>query len=391
MILLKEIDNYIFYPQNSYQLMQMARDSRYTSLIHISNSRKAEKMKDYHMKAFVSNVLMLSEEEQEKNMFGNSIITPSDNQWTTTEKMEVSFETDPLAPPKGYPWHRWPSAKPASDRGLVKRIISGLSFSNNNPDPYPLNVPKFIAILSEFGKGKTFKAKFRAALKQMKDDNFVRLTGVSLPYIVRDGKVLRPDGDKKEWWTNFSPDEHGKHMDWVTLLESAVSMAHQLVDREPRMKVITEGDFPILFDESDVPWCGDDMVPVFRTNAINDEAECQHSWPSLSIMYYLRNRKNVLRDSRKSWDPYFTEMKATYPWEDKQKLAVWRGRSTGWRELYDDGVKPREKLISIGELNGDIMDVKAISHRPSVYSYSIVRYLCEQNFFANYFVCYCLL
>ena len=85
------------------------------------------------------------------------------------------------------------------------------------------------------------------------------------------------------------------------------------------MKVITEGDFPIFFDESDVPWGGDDLVPVFRTNAINDEAECQHSWPSLSIMYYLRNRKNVLRDSRKSWDPYFTEMKATYPWEDKEK------------------------------------------------------------------------
>jgi len=338
-----ELETYVSYPSNDKDLSEMIKKSSFTNLIHILNSRKVRNTGSEITDAFVASVLKLSaEERQAMKAFGESVVTPMQS-----VKKTLSFESNPLEEPVGYPWHRWPSHDSSID--------------------YPLNTSKFIAILSNMGKGNKFKSGTITPLKKMDiDENFVRLSGVNEPYIVRNGKVLRHHGDTVNIWGKYKRDESGRHIDWVTLLESAVAMARVLSSQEPRMKAITEGDFPIIYDDFDTPWCGDDLVPVFRMNAISDESECQFSWPSLSLMYYLPERRNILRDSQDQWDLQFKEWEQAYPWEKKKKMAVWRGRETGWRQLYDDRVLPREKMVTLGRSHSDIMDFEAIPEDPGI-------------------------
>lgn len=149
----------------------------------------------------------------------------------------------------------------------------------------------------------------------------------------------------------------GHHIDWVTLLESAVSMAKALETKNPRMKLITQGEFPIIFDEFDYPWCADDMVPIFRLSAIVDPKKCTHQWPSLSLNYILPQRSQWLKDDPSAWDAQHLEFDEEYPWEEKLPKAVWRGRYTGYRIVYDRGILPREQLVLLASNHRDNMDI----------------------------------
>ena len=252
---------------------------------------------------------------------------------------DVSF--DATTPPPGYPFHRWGSSSGSSS----PHQLSG----------YPLHVDKFVSILRHMGKGDRIKVPFEHGIKaQSANEDFVRLSGISFPYLVRNGKVLRPYG-KKNRWKRYKWHSQGHHIDWVTLLESAVSMAKILEDKNPRMKLITQGDFPIIFDEFDWAWCGNDQVPIFRLS--RNEQECSYSWPSLSQNYILPERKQWLKDTPVDWDFQFQDWSNHYPWTSKKDKAVWRGRYVGHRDLYNQGILPRELLVVLAASLGDIMDV----------------------------------
>jgi hypothetical protein len=256
---------------------------------------------------------------------------------------DASF--DATKPPSGYPFHRWNS--PASSSS--QQQLSG----------YPLHVEKFVSILRHMGKGDRIKVPFENGLKaQRANEDFVRLSGSSYPYLVRNGKVLRPFG-KMNRWKQYKWHSQGHHIDWVTLLESAVSMAKMLEDKNPRMKLITKGEFPIIFDEFDYPWCCDDQVPIFRLSRIEDE--CTYSWPSLSQDYILPQRKQWLKDTPVDWDLQFAQWSTQYPWTSKKPMAVWRGRYIGHRDLYTQGILPRELLVIRASNFPNLMDVQPVS------------------------------
>lgn len=209
------------------------------------------------------------------------------------------------------------------------------------------------------GKGDRFKVPIENGLKaQRANEDFVRLSGSSHPYLVRNGKVLRPFG-KKNRWKQYKWHSQGHHIDWVTLLESAVSMAKMLEEKNPRMKLITNGDFPIIFDEFDYPWCGDDLVPIWRLS--RNEDDCTYSWPSLSLDYILPQRNQWLKDSPVDWDLQFAQWSAQYPWTSKKPMAVWRGRYIGYKDLYSQGILPRELLVIQASNYPNIMDVQPVS------------------------------
>jgi hypothetical protein len=124
------------------------------------------------------------------------------------------------------------------------------------------------------------------------------------------------------------------------------------------MKLITEGEFPIIFDEFDYPWCGDDLVPIFRPSGFTSEEKCTHQWPSLSLNYILPQRDQWLKDEPDDWDVQHEEFHRQYPWEEKLHQAVWRGRYTGYRAVYDRGILPRENLVLYASNHQDIMNVQ---------------------------------
>ena len=254
---------------------------------------------------------------------------------------------DATTPPAGYPFHRWSS--PTSSSSNAEQL-SG----------YPLHVDKFVSMLRRMGSGDRFRVPFEHGLKaQRANGDFVRLSGTSYPYLVRYGKVLRPFG-KMNRWKQYKWHSQGHHIDWVTLLESAVSMAKILEDKNPRMKLITKGDFPIIFDDFDYPWCGEDLVPIWRLQKKNDD-ECTYSWPSLSEDFILPQRNQWLKDSPADWDLQFAQWSAQYPWTSKKPMAVWRGRYIGYRDLYEQGILPREALVIRASNYPNIMDVQAVS------------------------------
>jgi len=257
---------------------------------------------------------------------------------------DASF--DATKPPSGYPFHRWSSS-------------SSSSSSQQQLTGYPLHVDKFVSILRHMGKGDRIKVPLEHGLKSLRaNEDFVRLSGSSFPYLVRNGKVLRPFG-KMNRWKRYKWHSQGHHIDWVTMLESAVSMAKILEDKNPRMKLITQGEFPIIFDEFDYAWCGDDQVPIFRLS--RNEEDCTYSWPSLSQNYILPERKQWLKDSPIDWDLQFAQWSTQYPWTSKKPMAVWRGRYLGHRDLYEQGILPRELLVIRASNLPDIMDVQPVS------------------------------
>lgn len=267
---------------------------------------------------------------------------------TLSTSSHYTSTTDPnfdaLQPPPGYPFHRW------NDRRNL-----------NSMSGYPLHVEKFVNILHRMGQGEMIKTTLEEGLNAQRSyHDFIRLSGSSYPYLVKQGKVLRPFGQFKRWKV-YKWHSQGHHIDWVTLLESAVSMAKALEAKNQRMKLITEGEFPIIFDEFDYPWCADDLVPIFRLGSIVSTEVCTHQWPSLSLDYVLPQRKQWLKDAPIDWDYQFLHFNTQYPWESKQPLAVWRGRYSGYRDAYAQGVLPREQLVILASNNKDIMDVHPVS------------------------------
>eukprot|EP00986_Skeletonema_menzelii_P011180 scaffold5677_cov153-Skeletonema_menzelii.AAC.8 len=258
---------------------------------------------------------------------------------------DASF--DATKPPQGYPFHRWSTS--ASSGSSSQQQLSG----------YPLHVDKFVSILRHMGKGDRIKVPFEHGLKALSaKEEFVRLSGSSYPYLVQNGKVLRPFG-KMNRWKRYKWHSQGHHIDWVTLLESAVSMAKILEEKNPRMQLITQSEFPIIFDEFDYAWCGDDQVPIFRLS--RNEEDCSYSWPSLSQEYILPQRKQWLKDTPIDWDLQFAQWSTQYPWTSKKPMAVWRGRYTGHRDLYNQGVLPREVLVIRASSYPHLMDVQPVS------------------------------
>ncbi|KAL9184204.1 hypothetical protein ACHAXT_002290 [Thalassiosira profunda] len=233
------------------------------------------------------------------------------------------YKLNPLVKPEGYPWHRW--TPPADGR-------------------YALDTAKFVRVLSRLGNGEN-------ALGTVTPNNYtvggvkltpdeIRLGNGTRPYIIRGGTVLRPGGRTGMF---------------VTLVQRAVEMAKSLVKESPRLKLITEGELPLIFDSNDYPWCGDDLVPIFRLNAIKS-TKCQHSWPAMSLTYFNDHTNLQLAESPYQWDDMMAEWDKTYPWKRKLDKVVWRGRITGY--TYKNGERPRQELVRYARNHLDIMDVK---------------------------------
>ena len=262
---------------------------------------------------------------------------------------------DAMQPPPGYPFHRWSEQR--------KHMNIGLS-------GYPLHTDKFVSILNKMGRRETIQTPLEQGLKYERSfRDFDRISGQGAqPYIVRKGEVLRPFGSYPRW-NVYKWHFHGHHIDWVTLLESAVSMAKLLEHKNPRLKLITQGEFPIIFDEFDYPWCNNDLVPIFRLSGIVHAKKCAHQWPSLSLNYILPQRNQWLKDDPIAWDEQHSEFDEEYPWEEKLPKAVWRGRYTGYRAVYDRGILPREQLVLLASNHRDNMDIQPGKLYATVYQY----------------------
>ncbi|KAL3789816.1 hypothetical protein ACHAW5_011239 [Stephanodiscus triporus] len=240
---------------------------------------------------------------------------------------EKSYKLNPLIKPDGYPWHRW--SKPSS-----------------NTDGYALNTTKFVRILSRLGQGENDLGavtpnQYTVGGVELTPD-IIRLGTKVRPYIIRNGTVLRPDGRTGMF---------------VTLVQRAVEMATSSSSQSPRMKLLSEGDIPLIFDANDYPWCGDDLVPIFRLNAIASADGCKHTWPAMSLTYFSDPTNVQLTESPYQWDAMMSEWDATYgKFDDKISKVVWRGRITGY--TYRNGERPRQNLIRYSRDYLDIMDIK---------------------------------
>lgn len=299
---------------------------------------------------FLITCLIYTSRTRIEDLFSLMDVFNTGYEYTTIETKELVYvatsnpDFDAMQPPPGYPFHRWSERR--------KQLNIGMS-------GYPLNVEKFVNILSQMGKGKKITTSLDEGLKSERSfRDFNRISGIGAqPYIVQKGKVLRPFGSYRRW-NVYKWHHQGHHIDWVTLLESAVSMANALEAKNPRMKLITEGTFPIVFDEFDYPWCNDDFVPIFRLGAFVDAKKCTHQWPSLSLNYILPQRSQWLKDDPAAWDDQHREFDEEYPWEEKLPKAVWRGRYTGYRAVYDRGILPREQLVLLASNHHENMDIQ---------------------------------
>jgi hypothetical protein len=100
------------------------------------------------------------------------------------------------------------------------------------------------------------------------------------------------------------------------------------------------------------------MVPIFRLSSFVDPKKCTHQWPSLSLNYILPQRSQWLKDTPVGWDAQHMEFDEEYPWGEKIPKAVWRGRYTGYRAVYERGILPREQLVLLASNHQDTMDVQ---------------------------------
>ena len=135
---------------------------------------------------------------------------------------------------------------------------------------YPLNTAKFVKISERLGNGENDMGAVTPIEHTVGGVTLtpetIRLGKKVRPYIIKDGTVLRPNGRTGVF---------------VTLVQRAVEMAVALSHESPRMKLLSEGEIPLVFDANDFPWCGDDLVPIFRLNAIQSSAKCKHSWSQI--------------------------------------------------------------------------------------------------------------
>ena len=237
-----------------------------------------------------------------------------------------NYKINPLVKPDGYPWHRW------------------VNTMQQQPNSYPLNTQKFVSIFARLGKGENQLGDVTPQNYTQNgvpiDESTVRMHGMVRPYIIRGGTVLRPEGRTGMF---------------VTLVQRAVELAGTLKEQDARMKALYEGELPLIFDANDYPWCGDDLVPVFRLNAIRSRS-CLHSWPVMSLTYFNDPTNVQLAESPYQWDGMMTEWDETYPWDKKIDKVVWRGRITGY--THKEGERPRQKLVQYARDFLDVMDIK---------------------------------
>lgn len=233
-----------------------------------------------------------------------------------------TYKVNPLTKPNSYPWHRWTTA---------------------GSDHYPLNTQKFVSILARLGKGEnelgTLHPKDYTSNNSLLTPDTIRLHGSVQVFLIRNGTVLRSKGVTGAF---------------VSLVQNAIDLSKQYVHLEPSLKLLTQGDFPLIYDSNDYPWCGDDLVPIFRLNAIKSQT-CQHSWPVLSLTYF--NDANIqLLESPSQWDILMTRWEQTYPWSSKLPKVIWRGRMTGY--THENGERPRKMLVEYARGYTDIMDIQ---------------------------------
>jgi hypothetical protein len=234
-----------------------------------------------------------------------------------------TYKVNPLIKPNGYPWNRWAAPSDGSY--------------------YPLNTQKVVSILARLGKGEnelgTLHPKEYTSNNSLLTPDTIRLHGSVQVFLIRNGTVLRSKGVTGAF---------------VSVVQNAIDLSKQYVDMEPSLKLLTRGDFPLIYDSNDYPWCGDDLVPIFRLNAIKSNS-CQHSWPVLSLTYF--NDANIqLLESPYQWDKLMTRWDEMYPWSSKLQKVVWRGRMTGY--THQDGERPRKKLVDYAKGYTDIMDIE---------------------------------
>ena len=239
------------------------------------------------------------------------------------------YHVNALVRPDGYPWHRWSQ--------------------NQANGAYPLNSAKYVKILERLGNdednlGTVTPNNYTVGGVPL-TPNVIRLGTKVRPYIIKDGTVLRPGGRTGMF---------------VTLVQRAVELAVSLADKSPRMKLLSEGEIPLIFDANDYPWCGDDLVPIFRLNAILS-TECRHSWPAMSLTYFQDPTNVQLAESPYQWDGMMEEWDTKYPWETKIDKVVWRGRITGY--THPDGQRPRQNLVRYSRDFLDVMDIKPSTQR----------------------------
>eukprot|EP00956_Cyclotella_meneghiniana_P029927 scaffold74136_cov22-Cyclotella_meneghiniana.AAC.1 len=247
------------------------------------------------------------------------------------------YKVNPLIKPDGYPWHRWPSASS--------------SYERYHESSYPLNVLKFVSILERLGRGenellgKTLHPRDYVTNNSLLTMDTIRIHGSPVQvFLLRNGTVLRSKGSTGAF---------------VSLVQHAIHKAYEYVHLEPGLKLLTEGDFPLIYDPNDYPWCGDDLVPIFRLNAIKSKSSCMHSWPVLSLTYFNEATNIQLLESPYGWDRLMMQWDQSYPWHSKIPKVVWRGRLTGY--TYNDGERPRQKLMEYVKDYTHIMDIQVSS------------------------------
>jgi hypothetical protein len=305
---------------------------------------------------------------------------------TTTSRQQNpltadNYKINPLVKPDGYPWHRWVNTMQQQQQQQQQR-----------PDTfYPLNTHKFVSILARLGNGENQLGDVSPQNYTQNGvplgENTVRMHGMVRPYIIRGGTVLRPEGrtgkcffcltlsqyivlsDVRIYYL-FCTDINRTGM-FVTLIQRAVELAGTLTEQDTRMKALYEGELPLIFDANDYPFCGDDLVPIFRLNAIRSRS-CMHSWPVLSLTYFNDPTNFQLAESPYQWDELMTEWDKTYPWDKKIDKIVWRGRITGY--TYKEGERPRQKLVQYARDFLDIMDIKPSTAKSKMAQDDFQRY-----------------
>ncbi|KAL7555145.1 hypothetical protein ACHAWF_018749 [Thalassiosira exigua] len=323
-------------PANNTYTHEHAPDSTIRSDGEIGRRRRRLTHMEYAHKLAPADLKRLHEQMRQQGRQKQKKFGFADPQSTSPRKampLDASpYELNPLVKPEGYPWHRWSA----------------------NPDgSYPLEASKFVRILSLLGTGEdtvgTISPRNYTLDGVKLTPEIIRLGPHVRPYIIKGGTVLRPDGRTGMF---------------VTLVQRAVEMAGRYAHKSPRMKLLTEGELPLIFDANDYPWCGDDLVPIFRLNLIkpvDGPKGCRHAWPAMSLTYFSDPTNVQLAESPYEWDKHMERWDDLYPWEQKIPKAVWRGRITGY--TYPDGQRPRQNLVRHARNFLDVMDVKPSTKR----------------------------
>lgn len=230
-------------------------------------------------------------------------------------------------PPNGHPWHKWPGD--SIDAGPLIEELKTIDMLSLNESL--ANDPK----LKREDLNTTFNPRYYKSL---------------VPFVVREGKPFYPK--RKVAMVNL--------VRWKvlqSLLVDALDLAKKLQHVDPRIQAVANGTFPFILHHSDHSECNDyngRLIPVFSWYAL---VGCNYSWPVPYAQFAMQKK-----DNESEWDAKFKEWDKDYPWESKQRKAVWRGSLTGpivpdWREL------PRAKLALASRGDGNrTIDAAFVEH-----------------------------